>query len=99
EAYSAVVHEARAAQPTFILFKPQQATPAQSAGPVGYTPDQIRVAYGINGIQFGGIAGDGTGQTIAIVDAYNDPVALDELDGFDKAVRLTSSSSQTLYEQ
>lgn len=33
-----------------------------------YTPAQIRSAYGINNLSW-----DGTGQTIAIVDAYNDP--------------------------
>ena len=63
------------------------------------TPDQIRTAYGINSIVFGSIVGDGTGQTIAIIDAYNDPAALTELDGFDNAVSLTSSSSQTLLQQ
>ncbi len=41
--------------------------------PVGFTPDQIQAAYGINNIKFGTVTGDGTGQTIAIVDAYDDP--------------------------
>ncbi|MFI5455035.1 MAG: hypothetical protein ACHRXM_06250 [Isosphaerales bacterium] len=41
--------------------------------PSGYTPAQIRAAYGINNIKFSSIVGDGTGQTIAIVDAYDDP--------------------------
>ncbi len=41
--------------------------------PVGYVPQQIQTAYGMNQITFGGITGDGTGQTIAIVDAYDDP--------------------------
>ena len=44
-----------------------------SGSPVGYTPQQIRTAYGIDDIQFGAITGDGAGQTIAIVDAYDDP--------------------------
>ncbi len=44
-----------------------------SSTPVGYTPAQIRQAYGINNILFGSIVGDGTGQTIAIVDAYDNP--------------------------
>ncbi len=44
-----------------------------NGSPTGYTPQQIRTAYGINDIQFGSIAGDGSGQTIAIVDAYDDP--------------------------
>jgi hypothetical protein len=37
------------------------------------TPAQIRGAYGVNNIVFGSVAGDGSGQTIAIVDAFNDP--------------------------
>lgn len=49
--------------------------PYQSAGPVGFTPQQIRTAYGID--QLYGIIGDGSGQTIAIVDAYDDPNFVD----------------------
>ena len=45
------------------------ATPPSGA----FTPQQIDQAYGINSITFGSVAGDGTGQTIAIVDAYDDP--------------------------
>ena len=37
------------------------------------TPAQIQTAYGINAISLGGVAGTGSGQTIAIVDAYDDP--------------------------
>ncbi len=48
-----------------------------NGSPVGYTPQQIRAAYGIEDIQFGSIAGDGSGQTIAIVDAYDDPGFVD----------------------
>ncbi len=43
----------------------------------GFTPAQIRVAYGINAIRFSSVVGDGTGQTIAIVDAYDDPDLVD----------------------
>jgi hypothetical protein len=38
-----------------------------------YTPQQVETAYGVNLISFNGVVGDGSGQTIAIVDAYNDP--------------------------
>ncbi len=44
-----------------------------SLAPVGYTPEQIRTAYGFNSVMFGTVAGDGAGQTIAIVDCYDDP--------------------------
>ena len=43
------------------------------ASPVGLTPDQVRKAYGIDSISFLGIAGDGSGQTIAIVAAHDNP--------------------------
>ena len=41
--------------------------------PYGFTPQQVRAAYDIDGLFFGAIQGDGTGQTIAIVDAYDNP--------------------------
>jgi hypothetical protein len=45
--------------------------------PWGFTPQQIAEAYGFNGISFGTTARDGAGQTIAIVDAYDDPALVD----------------------
>ncbi len=59
--------------------------------PFGLTPNQIRGAYGLgtytngvlsSGISFSRIQGDGRGQTIAIVDAYDDPTALNDLNFF-----------------
>ena len=44
-----------------------------SASPSGYTPAQIAQAYGINLIQDGGATQTGTGETIAIIDFYDDP--------------------------
>jgi subtilase family serine protease len=71
--------------------------------PVGYltySVAQIRSAYGINSIpSYGPNAADGTGQTIAIVDAYNDPSILTDLDGFDQAMQLTPTSTESLYQQ
>ncbi|HZW29304.1 MAG TPA: choice-of-anchor Q domain-containing protein [Isosphaeraceae bacterium] len=45
-----------------------------------FTPQQIQTAYGINTIAFGGIQGDGAGQTIAVIDAYDDPKFVDSTD-------------------
>jgi len=47
--------------------------PLQSSGPIGYTPAQVRGAYGVNLVNFGTIVGDGTGQTIAVIDAFDNP--------------------------
>ena len=51
--------------------------------PTGYTPAQIRSAYGISNVSYGGVTGDGTGQTIAIVVAYHDPNMASDLHQFD----------------
>ncbi len=55
-----------------------------SASPYGLAPAQLRGAYGVGNISLGGLAGDGGGQTIAIVDAYNDPTISADLHGFDE---------------
>jgi hypothetical protein len=64
-----------------------------ASSPSGYSPNQVRGAYGLGsvnsadlitgGITFaGGIPGDGRGQTIAVIDAYDDPNALSDLNAF-----------------
>ncbi len=66
------------------------ATPFSSPGPTGYTPAQIKHAYGFDQIAFnnGTVAGDGAGTTIAIVDAYDDPNIANDLHQFDQAFNL-----------
>ena len=53
-----------------IIAQPNLTVLANASGGsiLGYTPAQIRAAYG-----FTGVSGNGSGQTIAIIDAYNDP--------------------------
>ncbi len=70
-------------------------TLSSPSGTVAYTPAQIRSAYGINTL---GAGLDGTGQTIAIVDAYDDPSIFQALDAFDSQFGLTASGP-TLYAQ
>ncbi|MDB5387941.1 MAG: hypothetical protein JWM11_3587, partial [Planctomycetaceae bacterium] len=73
-------------QPTYIAATDgTSASPLTTAGPTGYTPAQIRTAYGFNNITFanGTVAGDGSGTTIAIVDAYDDPNIANDLHQFD----------------
>jgi len=45
----------------------------------GLTPAIVRNAYGFNGINFNGVPGDGRGQTIAIVTAYDAPTVQSDL--------------------
>ncbi len=61
----------------------QGATPLGTPGPNGYTPAQIKAAYGFNNISFNGTPGDGRNTTIAIIDAYNDPNIAGDLQQFD----------------
>jgi Kelch motif len=68
-------------------------TPAGLTTPFGITPAQMRQAYGMGSISFGGITGDGTGQTIAIVDAYDDPNAITDLSAFDAYYGLPDAPS------
>ncbi len=65
------------ATPTHIIYKPQN-RPFQSSTPVGFAPQQIQTAYGFN-IVYGTI-GNGAGQTIAIVDAFDDPAFVNSTD-------------------
>jgi subtilase family serine protease len=51
--------------------------------PNGLSPAIVRQAYGINQLMFGSVVGDGSGQTIAIVDAYNAPTIVSDLHAFD----------------
>src|SRR5205823_3556223 len=60
--------------PTYVIQHPAgQAAPLDTSGPTGYTPTQIRRAYGFDQISFNGVPGDGRGMTIAIVDAFDNP--------------------------
>ncbi len=63
-----------------------------TSAPNGYSPTQIRTAYGINNIVLHNSSGavvkaDGAGTTIAIVDAYDDPKIAGDLHCVRSAVR------------
>jgi len=49
--------------------------PAATSSPAGYGPSDLRSAYGLSSVSLSG----GSGQTIAIVDAYDDPYAASNL--------------------
>ena len=80
--------------PLAIYDRP--AAKPSSADVQGYTPAQIRTAYGFDGVTFGSgsaAPADGTGQTIAIVDAYNDPKVAADLAVFDDQFGLAAPPS------
>jgi subtilase family serine protease len=70
-----------------------------ATSPDGITPAQMRASYGASSISFNGIAGDGTGQTIALIDAYDDPNASSDLDAFDAYFGLPNPPSFTKLNQ
>jgi hypothetical protein len=80
--------------PTFRLHTSSNGSVqhASSSAAVGLTPSTIRQAYGINAVTFGSVTGNGTGQTIAIVDAYNDPYIAADLQTFDTTFGLSATT-------
>lgn len=72
------------AAPHHVLYRgPDGLGPLSTAGPTGYTPAEIRSAYG-----FDKVAWNGSGTTIAIVDAYDNPNIANDLHQFDQAFGL-----------
>lgn len=60
----------------------------------GLTPAQFRKAYGIDLV-----ANNGTGITVAIVDAYGNPNAQNDLNKYDQAYGLPNTTITTIYPQ
>ncbi len=74
--------------PTFVL-EPF----AGGSGPGGgFTPAQLQTAYGFSSINFNGTAGTGKGETIAIVDAFDDPNIQSDLNTFDSNFGLPATT-------
>ena len=71
---------------------------AVSTDPTGLTPQDIRNAYGIDLISFSGgtVSGTGAGETIAIVDAFNDPNIASDLANFDEEFGISAPPSFTI---
>ena len=64
----------------------------------------MRGAYGLgpvgnSAITFNGVQGDGTGQTMVVVDAYHDPTIATDLQTFDSAMGLANPPSFTVLSQ
>jgi subtilase family serine protease len=77
---------------------------AYNPGAPPYTPNEIRAAYGVNRIQFpngsgGFVTGNGSGETIALVDAYYDPDIAADLATFDSTFGLPAPPSLTVLNQ
>ena len=57
-----------------------------------FYPSDIRNFYGMNNVKFGSTAGDGAGQTIAIIDAYSSSTAAADLAFFDTKFGLPTAN-------
>lgn len=74
--------------------------PAANNGPTdGFTPTQIRHAYGFDKVKFNGAVGTGAGQTIAIVDSFRDPAIAKDLAIFDAQFGLAAPPSFKIMSQ
>jgi subtilase family serine protease len=73
------------------------ARPGAIPGGVGYGPAQLQSAYGLTSAS----ASDGSGTTVAIIDAYNDPTAASDLATYRAAAGLPALTSGqfTVYNQ
>ncbi len=60
--------------------------------PSGLTPAVLEHAYGLDSVSFntpgGAVKGDGTGQTIALIEAFHDPTLASDLQVFDQTYNL-----------
>jgi subtilase family serine protease len=74
---------------------------ANAAAIQGFSPAEIRHSYGFDRVSLanGAVAGTGQGQTIAIVDAYNDPNIVNDLAVFDAQFGLSAPPSFSIVNQ
>jgi hypothetical protein len=85
-----------------VIVRPASKTVTAAAvnGISGYTPAQIRKAYGFDKIALAnGVTADGAGQTIAIVTAYNDPKIASDVHTFDAALGINDNFSLSVVNQ
>jgi subtilase family serine protease len=84
-----------AVRPNLEFIEARLVLSTTSTVAVALTPAQIDSAYGLSAVTYssGTVKGDGEGQTIAIIDAYNDPTIVSDLDKFDSLNGLTNPTS------
>jgi subtilase family serine protease len=82
-------------KPLFKIWEPGVRLPSaggnqHNASPAGngYVPQQIKNAYGISQVR-----GDGTGQTIALIDAYGNPTMAQDLNTFSSQFGLPQTNA------
>ncbi len=83
------------ASPDVALSQARLSSDGAAGSPGGFSPAQISQAYGFNQITFdnGTVQGNGSGQTIAIIDAYDQPNIASDLATFDSTFGLPAPPS------
>ncbi len=97
----AAMHSTNHAIPAYVRRRLSASVPEQSASPDpgGFTPEQIKSYYGFTGLKFGSDQATGAGQTIALIEAYDDPHITADLKRFDTAFGLSSPPSLQVVSQ
>ncbi len=96
--FPAAIASGEAAPPVPVQPSLSVAPLSSPGSPTGLSPSQVKTAYGVNQIEFSGnVAGNGAGQTIAIVDADLDPNIQSDLGKFDAQFGLAAPPSFTQY--
>ena len=68
--------------PSFKFLKPGGYRANAITSPSGFSPQQMQHVYGIDSVRFGGVRGDGAGQTVAVISAYYAPTIANDLTQF-----------------
>jgi hypothetical protein len=76
------------------MLSPSPIANVTNTVPTGLTPNEVRSAYGFDRVSFGSshVAGDGSGQTIAIVNPYSDPNLASDLESFNQTFGLPNAN-------
>lgn len=89
----AVMIPAMMMRPTFTHGAAHPLATATATPPANtLTPAQMRAAYFVDAALAGAVAGDGAGQTIAIVDAFDLPTAASDMAAFSASFRLPAAT-------
>ncbi len=78
-------------KPTAAVHRHRTVTSRATTGPIGYSPTQIRHAYGLDQLPNGGV-----GRTIAIIVPYGSPTIQNDLNTFSRQYGLPATTLQII---
>lgn len=90
---TASAHSQKTHKHTWVSHQPFKVKPNTTATYTnGLNPSQVKIAYGINQLNL-----TGTGETIAIIDAYGSPTINNDLQSFDTRFNLPQANFNVVY--